>query len=642
MISKKISTNNFLLLAILLVATILRFWNYAHIPYMHDELSALIRSRAGSFSELIQKAKLTDVHPIGVHVFIHYWSAIFGKNEMIIKLPFIICGIVAIYYSYKIAEKWFNPTVGLLTASCLATLQFPIMYGQLERPYATGFLFTVLMVWCWTNYFFGEKGKQKASLIGFVIAASLCTYNHYYSLLFAAIVGATGLFFINKENAKKYLIACASILILFVPHITITLFQFSNGQGDSPDSWIAKPGPDWLFVFIKYLFHYSGFLYLLILSILLGSVYYLNREKPGLYKMRIVAFIWALLPFLIIYIYSVKVNPALQFSSMTFSLPFIFIFLFSFYRELTVPLKISLLSVLMIVNTITLFAVRKHNIVFYTQPYEQMAKMSIETIIEHGEKDVTVAHKIMEGFIDYYFEKDAQKFNYLRIDTPNSIAFNNYVNSQTSHYFVIGNAPLEYIAIIKEKYPYMIKKVEGFTCSVYCFTSEKPLNEIKEIVVFSEKNDFSAQKEGWSHFMSQIKKNSIGNSYYYMDSSIEFGCTYSNFITNVINNRYNILNITVTINTSDSLANPVIVFDMAEGEKSIMWSGVEYNNYRFKKGKNKMYLGVLCAGLKLKKNMTPTFKVYIWNKSKSKIEVDDFNIEAVESNPYIYGLYEPF
>ena len=172
------------------------------MQFMHDELSAIIRSQANSFSELIYKTKTTDVHPIGVPAFVHYWTKMFGTNEMTVKFPFIIFGLISIYYSYKIAEKWFNPTVAILTCAFLATLQFPTMYGQLARPYATGMLFSVLMVWCWTQFFFSEINKNKY-VAGFVLFASLCTYNHYFSLLFAGLVGVTGLFFLTKENWKK-------------------------------------------------------------------------------------------------------------------------------------------------------------------------------------------------------------------------------------------------------------------------------------------------------------------------------------------------------------------------------------------------------------------------------------------------------
>ena len=43
----------------------------------------------------------------------------------------------------------------------------------------------------------------------------------------------------------------------------------------------------------------------------------------------------------------------------------------------------------------------------------------------------------------------------------------------------------------------------------------------------------------------------------------------------------------------------------------------------------------------LKKHPNAEVKIYVWNKDKTAIAIDDFNIEAVISNPLIYGLYEP-
>ena len=93
---KKTSPNNYLLLFVIAVAAIIRFWDYSSMQFMHDELSAVIRSQANGFSELIYKTKTTDVHPVGVPIFVHYWTKIFGTNEMIVGLPFIIFGLISI------------------------------------------------------------------------------------------------------------------------------------------------------------------------------------------------------------------------------------------------------------------------------------------------------------------------------------------------------------------------------------------------------------------------------------------------------------------------------------------------------------------------------------------------------------------
>ena len=640
-ITKKITDDRILLFVILIIAAILRFWNFSGMPFMYDELSALFRAQAHSFSELIQKAKETDVHPVGIPVFVHYWSALFGKGEMVLKFPFILFSIASIYYTYKIAEKWFNSTVGLLSTACMATLQFPVMYGQMERPYASGMLFTVLMVWCWTNFFFGVKIKQNWYLIGFVIAASLCAMNHYFSLLFAFMVGATGLLFMNKQNYLKYLLGCISIVILFLPHISIFLYQLSQG-GAEDDNWIGKPSSDWFFVFIKYLFHFSKKVYLLMLLLFLGSLFYIRKEKIIYYKMHIIAFVWTLLPFLTAYYYSVYKSPVLQFSTMTFSLPFLLIFIFSFYPKLSNPIKTVLLTFIISVNVFTLFTVRKHNEIFYKQPYDQMAKISIEMIDKNGEKNVTIALSVVDGFMNYYFEKYKRKFNFFNTENFDPKGFRNFVNKQTTDFFVAGHLSSDYNQIIKERYPYMIKKEDGFSYSVYCFSKQKPDDELHDAIIFSEENSFRNKSKYWDEDTSQISKNNNRGTEYKLDSTNEYGPAFSAKLKDITNHKHNRINAKATVYSNDTTANPVLVLDIQEGGKSIVWRGADYSRFNNNpKENNTIYISELLSDFDFKKHPDAEVKIYIWNRNKKNIFIKNVTIEVVKSNSLIYSLYQP-
>src|SRR5947209_5603733 len=126
---RQFPTNTFLLSVILIVAALLRFWNFAHIPYMHDELSALARTNYNSLhDEIYYGVAKYDTHPVGVQLFIYFWIKIFGRSEIAVKFPFIICGILSVYITYLLSKNWFNNTVGLIAASFMAVLQYPVMY----------------------------------------------------------------------------------------------------------------------------------------------------------------------------------------------------------------------------------------------------------------------------------------------------------------------------------------------------------------------------------------------------------------------------------------------------------------------------------------------------------------------------------
>ena len=91
-----------LLIFILLLGTILRVYRLQDIPFTHDEFSALFRTRFDNFAELIAQGVRDDGHPAGIQVFLYYWIRLFGEGEVAVKIPFILSGILSIYFIYRV------------------------------------------------------------------------------------------------------------------------------------------------------------------------------------------------------------------------------------------------------------------------------------------------------------------------------------------------------------------------------------------------------------------------------------------------------------------------------------------------------------------------------------------------------------
>lgn len=259
------SPNNKSILALIIVVSIiLRFFNFSEIPFTHDEFSALFRLDFDSFSELIFKGVKIDGHPAGIQVFLYYWTKLFGFEEWVIKLPFAFFGIIAIYLIYLIGKKWFNESVGLISAAFLSSIQFTIIYSQIARPYISGMFFSLLMIYYWSNIVTSPNKKFTKNSILFILASSLCNYNHHFSLLFATLVGISGLFFIQRQFLVKYIICGIIIFILYIPHLNIFFYQLKIG---GVEGWLGKPDSDFLFEFIYFIFHYSKLVIFLILGL---------------------------------------------------------------------------------------------------------------------------------------------------------------------------------------------------------------------------------------------------------------------------------------------------------------------------------------------------------------------------------------
>lgn len=621
----KLSLDNILLLLILFVAAILRFWNFANIPFMHDELSALARTHYSTFAEELYYGVKLDGHPAFVQLFLFYFTKLFGENEMAVKFPFIICGLLSIIVAFKVTKFWFNSSVALIVASFMAVMQYFITYSQIARPYITGVLFSLLMVWYWSNYFFNtDKSVKQKYLIGYILSSVFCAYNHHIALLFAIIVCLTGLFFIDKQTWKGYLVAALSVFILYSPHLTIFFYQLHKGGVGGQDGWLGKPDSGWLLNFIKYTFHYSYLMYALCIAVFGLSIYFYTEEIKAKQKFRIIAFVWFFGMFFVQYYYSIYINPILQFSTLIFVFPFILMFLFSFIGELNNILKISIVGSILIIATLTLIVTRKHYQVFYHQPYQEQITNTYKLIDEiGGDKKATIELLIPPLFKEHYFKKYNREFNFKfynafdgKADTK---AFKKFVNEQTTDYFIFGCLPLEFIQIIKERYPYIIKKEEGFTYSYYCFAKQKPDKELHEQLLFSKKRDSFS-----------------------LDSTSEYSNNYTQKLKKIIGNRHSIINISAAITSADTAANPSLVMDIQENGKSLNWFGNDYNNFNnYPKTSNTIYLSRDLTDFDFKKHPEAELKIYVWNRNKKNITVDNFNIEIIRGNPFIYALFEP-
>ena len=309
---------------IVVVGLVLRLWNL-DFSYSNDELSALSRVRFDSFAQLVRDGFYVDGHPGGIQVFLYYWVKLVGMGEWAVRLPFALLGGVGIWFTIKTFARWFGPLAGLLSGAFIAFLSFPLVYSQIARPYGAGLAFAMIMVWFWTRLVFDEKPKFSIAL-SYALATAACMYNHYFSFLLALIVGITGLFYLRKEKIAYYIGAGLAAVLMFSPHIYITLNHLGIG---GVGLWLAKPEAWWPVDHLYYIFNESWIVIGLLLVLLVIQVLTFDK-KSGLWRFRMFSLIFFILPFLVGFFYSRMVNPVLQHSVLIFSFPFLLGFLFSF------------------------------------------------------------------------------------------------------------------------------------------------------------------------------------------------------------------------------------------------------------------------------------------------------------------------
>ena len=627
-------TNRSLLIIIMIVAAVLRFYNYFEIPFTHDEFSALFRTNFPDFQTLINQGVKVDGHPAGVQVFLYYWVQLFGIHEWSIKLPFTFMGIASVYLMYLIAKFWYNETVALISISFFATMQFTVMYSQIARPYISGLFFALLMV-----YYFGKLIKQsdvhfwKNGLL-FVLFASLCTYNHHFSMLFATIVGISGLFLIPKTKLVQYCLLGVLVLLLYLPHVSILLEQLKFG---GVEMWLAKPKPTFIFNFIYYLFNFSNLSLLVALGLFLLGVY---KFKWIDFKVRsyILFTIWFFLPIAIGYYYSIYYSAVLQFSVLLFSFPFLLMILFGNIKLKSNRFNGIVVGLIILTNTSGLIINRQHYSLFYQSEFEKIIIACDET----SEKSIKIIDS-HNRITEYYKNKQFLSSNYKEINDFKSLQeFNDYiaVSSEQGLEVFLGvtssNNPLT-VPIIAYHYPKFEKQENFIGGSNYWFTKKSSPNSISDLV-YSQKFQ-GTNVSPWLNISPS--KIDTSNQNYKMDPDSEYGPSCEFKLGDFVMHKNNFIDLSMKVNGSDSTDELLLVAILSNNEDEIYWGAASLKEFSIPIKNTDWKL--IMQSIKLSDiseiGSNTMLKVFVWNKSKSHFIIDDIEIKIRAGNPILYSLF---
>jgi len=633
-----------ILLFILVIGGVLRFYNFSNIPMTHDELSAIQRLNYDTFSELIEKGVKNDGHPAGVQVFLFYWTKYLGNSDSIIKFPFLLLGLGSIVLAYIISKKWFNSTTSLLVAAYIASLQFPVMYSQIARPYISGLFFCLLMVMFWTQYLFEDKYKRLANLTGFVLSAAVCCYNHHFSLLFTIIVGVTGLFYLRQKKGIPYFISLIAVFVLYIPHLNIFFYQLNN-EGLN---WLGKPSNSFIIDHIKYIFHFNALIYLSVITLTFIGLYRNKDSFKSISKFQIISIIWFSTPILVGFFYSIYFKPVIQYSMLIFSFPYLLFFLFSFYKPVSQIFKIVSVTIVLLFNIMTLVWTRQHYRIFYKQPFKEYALLTNSFLQIRNPKDVTIIFNENPDYIDHYFSEYNPGITYISTfdKTLGPVEFRKKIASESTEYLISGGIPLEKVSIAKEYYPYLVDMDFGFTYEFYIFSkrSESTNEDLKKDILFSNKMDFSKEKENWHNIHNSIRLDSSLQGICSLDSVKVWGPTFKIALTDITNSRHNIIDIGINFKNGEKKLGHIVCEILKDGE-SFHWRSSSIDKFcdlTLINEWQRAYLSLRLTGVFAKEGdmQDCILKIYYWNSNRECIYLDDFVVQVREGNNRVYSLIE--
>jgi hypothetical protein len=613
------------------------------IPFTFDELSALSRTQFDSFNDMIRIGVIEkDSHPAGIQVFLYYWVKLFGERESAVKLPFIVAGVFSIYLVYRIGKLWFGETAGVLTAVFMSSLQFFVMYSQIARPYISGLFFTLAATFYWSKYFYtSPKSKY---LVGFVIFSTLSAYNHYFSLLYVAVLGISGLFMIKRKNLLAYVIGGIAILMLYSPHLPIVLAQAEKG---TIGGWLGVPGPYFMLEFICWLFHHSYLLLLITSSILLLGLFVFKNNKNNKVKYRKkrwLLFFWLLPAPLFGYIYSYVQEPILQYSLLIFTTPYFFLLLFSFVGEWK---KFYLgLAVLLIltVNIFTLTFNQDYYNHFYRQPFEQLVKNALE--IESQNKDeIFILNNYIPYYSEYYFRKYKKELSYYSTRNKDlSISDFKKVLSEIKNNIVITSGlDDQYFQLIKEQFPYWVNTEKGFTYEQYIFSKDSIKgSKILERQLLTEVTFDTNKNTTWVYNKENVLFDSLSESFQYLMKPDElYGQKIELPLSSISSSIYFIVDAEVEVVAKSSDLQAVLVGEIKNNNDLIHWLGADFSEFMSVPDQSqKIFLTIDIQKALSDKNRlnNKVLRFYIWNRNREQFAIEKIKIYVRSGNPDRYRL----
>jgi hypothetical protein len=631
------------LLLLLLLAAVLRFWRITELPYMHDELSALVRLYPTLWETIQRGVMELDTHPPGVQVFEWAWTRLFGLDEAVVKLPFMLMSLAAIVLVYRVAMAWTGATAALLVSALLATLQYSVLYGQLARPYAVGLFTTALFADQLTRYL--AHGERRA-LVGMGLAAVLSAYTHHFALLLVGIMGLSGLVLVQRGQRGAYLAMAGVAALLYLPNVPIFLHQL--GQGGLSE-WLAPPDRWWLLDHAWWVAHCSWWLAAPLLG-LLGLSLLLRFSKgplpgPG----RWLFLLWGLAPLLIGLGYSIWRAPVVQHSMLLFSFPYLVLALFMGLRDLGRTWTVFLVALLTTASTFTLVDVRKHYSLVYTSKYEGMLRAGMQAMEEHGPQNALVLFDAPPEVLDFYFRHwnlAAEDLPHLRLrgDTMSPAGLEQLLAKAPQQHVVYGEsngAPHEQVARIQAHYPVLMDRSDYAEGQVFRFarTGKGMVTPDRRRVTVACPD--CPVQAGWDIHGDLPLRTAEGEAPAWDFTGREFGTAIHLLLDTLTMAPQDQLEVRAELLVPDSTRNVGLVVELKHADSTVFYRSAELDALRPLIGTEVSLIVAARRGDAQLRQGTIGAVAYLYHREKGTMGLLRMTVDLREANPVVYGITGP-
>jgi len=250
-----------ILIAILLLGVLLRFWGLGSSEFFHDE--GFYAFRSAGFLDYIQNEDQTTPiqwfkntalpkwtslsfhdHPPLFFLVQNFFFKIFGISLLAARLPSAIAGVLAIYLVYAISKDFFiNRISGLIAASLFAFSLIGVWAARSSLIESLQIFLILLNIY----YFFRfTKDERHWKLFGLTLG--LCFLTKYTGIFLVPVYAAYLLIFQRRSFTRRELyFALALAAIIFSPVLIYNFYLWqTTGHFDLQFSYLFRQAaPEW-------------------------------------------------------------------------------------------------------------------------------------------------------------------------------------------------------------------------------------------------------------------------------------------------------------------------------------------------------------------------------------------------------------
>ena len=634
-------------LPVLAVAAYLRWRGFADWSLTNDELSALYGLSLETLSLTINDYVYNDMHPAGVQLFMVLWCKIFGTSVFSVRLPFVLAGIISVALTFETGKRFFSAGVGLLAASFFAIMQLPVLYTQLARPYSSGMLLVLWNAIAWHAVVNSSNPVSRLKYFHWVLTMALCLYNHYFSALVPVVLGFSGYFLIRKQEIKAYTLSGILSLVLFLPHLSLSIAQFSRG---GIGTWLGPPDIRFFDSFFFSLFNENNITCVLVLVLMLWG---LVKSRGVFLKspLWVISLILFLFPLLLGYFYSIYVNPVLQPSILLFFVPFVLFALLAGFSYASRKTVFVISAIVLFWGSFTLIKINRFNPSERFATFSVVADWVIEKINAYGRDNIEFTMNIVNPYyLDYYFEQSNIKVPFVMNANKGGdelLQFRNLVNHSKKDYFLYtwtnSDNPLQLYPIIREKFPCLLERVFLFNTEMYLFSKATNCIDTIEKIRFVSAMNFQQPLAFWSFSSSgEIDRHpDYPQTGQLLKSTKEYSANFEAPLKDIIEETDDIIQASVQFKSYAKENNATLCISVSDGDELLHWSSVDLRVfYDSSKVFSTAYHAIRIPDIK---NKRPKVKVYVANfKASGDLLLNNFVIKVLDGNPLLYGKRPKF